>query len=456
MLQDLDTTIKKLGEISMDRSIEADVIKLHDIIIKYSSEVARDLKDAEWRSQFEGGLNVGYILCLIGETEKGVDFLEKCLQVYQANMGEYDEPSSSILQFIVETIEEFEVDSEIVKRYQQKLRQAQDSEAEKPEDIRRKIVHIEADLECAIGDIDQAYSQGRREQGLLYNKLEEYDKATEHFRMAIAEDRRDWRNETTIKNKLAIVDSYFALGDTASAIEEFIGLMKILVPDEIEVGEKMPELFTENLDKFFPYFEKLRLNDQLEKIITYARARLDKVQLSGDKRAWVEIPDLTEIMTSYHVGREEYQEASDIMDKGREKIEYKHHISWREQAEYAIRAENREKALELIKADEAYKDSSRFNDNKEFELVNLYLQLGEVESALAILDGYCEQYKASLLSGSYGNVFETRRTQIAILKAVIGKDYFHRIRKYAHTKSDIFAENGVKSLPKQKDQTTKS
>ena len=444
MIQDLETTIEKLGQ--GEKSPDVFIPRVYDTVVKYASEVARDLKQTEWRSQFQGGLHAGYVLCLMGETEKGVEFLDKSLQIHQTNMGQYDESRSSLLQFVVDTMEEFGIDQSIVSQYRTMLTEAQDKETDKPEDLRRKIVHIEADMECAVGDLDASYSHGRREQGLLYQKLGEHESAIEHFERSMQEDRRDWRSETSIKNKLSIVDSYLAMEDHASAVESFMGLMKQLVPNELKPGDEIPDLFTGNFSQFYPYFERLGIIDSMESIAGYAKARLEQIE-PKEHRDRREICKLSEILALYHTGRGEYQEASDIFDAGREQLEYKHHLSRRDQAEFALRAGNPDKARQLVVEDEAEKDNFGMDDGKTVELVNLYIQLGDVGTALDRLDVSCEHHKACLVSGSYGGIFDTRQTQIQILKAVIGDDYVQRTREYAHGRSDLFPDNGLKFLP---------
>lgn len=457
MLQDLDVTIEKLGEIREEvQNGDIFVPRVYDTVLKYASEVIRDLKETEWRNQFQGGLNAGYILCLTGEMEKGVDFLEKSLQIHQANMGEYDKPRSSVLEFVVETLQEFDAEQTVVDRYKSRLKEAQEQETDKPEDLRRKIVHIEADMECATGDLDELYSHGRREEGLLYQRLGEHEKAIEHFQKSMEEDKRDWNKETSIKNRLSIVDSYLATGNNTDAVEEFMGLMRLLGPDELKLGDKIPVLFTDNFSEFAPYFKRLGIEENLEEVAKYARARLDNLKKSvkppskkeDPKEHWerVEASDLSEILASHYAARGKYQEALNIFNEG-EDLPYKNHLSRREHAEFAIRAGNEEKARQLIKGDETEKGLYGRDDDEIFELVNLHLQLGDVDTALDRLDSYCEIHKRCLVSGTYSSIFETRQTQIAILKAVIGDDCIQKTREYARKRDDLFPKNDLKFLP---------
>ena len=461
MLQELNDTIKQLQERTTESQAgDLFIPKFYETIVKYGSEVIRDLKEEDWQCQFNGGLSAGYLFCIMGESGKGIDFFDKSLQMHEENKSKYSDPESSILEFIVNSLEEFGADKQLVTLYKSRLVEAREKEEEKPEELRRKIIHIEADMECAVGDLDASYKQGRREQGLLYQKLGEHEKAIKHFQISLDEDRRDWRRETSIKNKLLIVDSYLALNDRNSAVKEFMALMNILIPEEIKEGEPIPELFTENFPEFYPYFGRLGID--FETIARYSKARLESLKglikpPAEDEKPeehWKrsELCDLLEILALYHVNKGEFQQASDIFDEGRKYLEYKNHLSMKEQAEFAIRAGNPKKALELIKEEEAERGDGPFHDDERTdELTNLYLQLGDFESALGKLEEECDRFKGCLVSGSYEHLYRIRRTQIEIFKAAIGKDYVQKLREYAKGKSDLFPKKNLKFLPKKKD-----
>lgn len=446
MIQDFDQTVAKLVEGNGIPAGDTFVPRLCDTLFTFAKETLRDLHLPEWRNQFHGGLNAGYILGLLGLSSEAVKFLDKGIRIRQANRDQYSESESSVLEFVVTALEEFGVDQQIVDKYRLELKLAQEKEIEKPEDLRRQIIHIEADLECATGDLDQTNSQGRRQQGLLYHRLGDHERAIASFNRSMEEDKRDWRKETSIKNLLSIVDSHLAMGNREAAVDIFMGLVRALGPTEIEMGSQLPELFTDNFTTFHPYFEKLGLEDSITSVAQYAAARLKTIK-PKEHRDRSEICKLTEILTVYYVGKGEYQRASDIFDAGREHLEYKHHLSRRKQAEFALRAGDTEKAKQLIAQDDAEKDSMASDrDEKIFELANLYLQLGNITYALDRLDGYCQRYKQCLVSGSYGSVFDTRRSQIEIMKGAIGKDYLQKVRDHMKGRADLQIGGDIKFL----------
>jgi len=76
--------------------------------------------------------------------------LNSWIEVYKVikQIWEIDESRSAVLEFMVETLNEFGVDQAVVSLYRTLLEHAKKQEIDKPEDLRRKIVHIEADMEC--------------------------------------------------------------------------------------------------------------------------------------------------------------------------------------------------------------------------------------------------------------------------------------------------------------------
>jgi tetratricopeptide (TPR) repeat protein len=446
MIQDFNTSVKKLVDGNGVPAGDTFVPRLCETLFSFAMETVRDLRLPEWRSQFHGGLNAGYILGLLGESTKCVEFLDKSLRIHQENRGEYCESEATVLKFIVTSLQDFGIEQPIVDQYKRELEVAREKEKEKPQDLARRIAHIEADLECAEGDLDQAYSHGRREQGLLYQRLGDHEKALEKFRHSIAEDRQDRRSETTIKNSLAIVDSYLAMDNREEALKVFAELMRTLGPLDLKLGSQLPELFTSHFSVLHPYFEKLGIEESMVTVAQYAAARL-KTIVPKKHRDRSEICELSKILAVYYVSRGDYQKASDIFDAGREQLEYKHHLSRSEQAEFALRAGNPDKARELITQDDAEKDSMGMDrDEKVLELASLELQMGNISGALYRLDGYCDRHKRCLGSGSYSTVFEARRAQVDIMKGAIGKDYVQKVRDHLKGRSDLRLLTGIKFL----------
>lgn len=459
MIQNLETTIQELGKRrdTLENS-ERFVPILYDVVLKYGEEVIRDLKRLEWQSQYDGGLNAGYIYCLLGDFEKGIDLFDWAIKVHEENHSKYGDSNEDVLNFVVGSLTESKAETNVLDHYKELLGSAVAEQYEDCEELRKKIVFLEADMECATDDIDAAYSRGRREQGLLYQKLGEFDKAIDHFEVAIKEDRRDWRNETSIKNTLSIVDSYYSLDENQSGANRFLGLMSNIFPEDFKEGDKLPEVFTDNFNKFKPYFKHPELENNLEKIEEYVQARLENLysivkpktcKRESPDEHWKrrEVANLTEILAGFYIEREEYGKADELYDKGREKLEYKHHLCFREQAEFAIRTGNPKKAKKLINRSKKEDKHHGPGDNHIEEFVSLYLQLDDVDSALKVYNDCCKKYKESLVSGSYGHIFDLRQDQISILKSVIGPDYVEQLRSHAKVwGEDIIKEQKMVSF----------
>ena len=169
MLQDLATTIEQLEYQPVPAS-DTLVPLLYETVRKYALEVQRDLQQTEWRSLFEGALNAGYLLCLMGDTKRGLLFLEQSVKVYQANRTKHDKLTSVILQEVTRIAQEF-VDKPTFEKFQEQYATIIKSEKKEEGTIEKKILHLEADLECTVGDLDDAYAPTRWNQGLLYQKL---------------------------------------------------------------------------------------------------------------------------------------------------------------------------------------------------------------------------------------------------------------------------------------------
>ncbi|MBR9704754.1 hypothetical protein GOV12_05040, partial [Candidatus Pacearchaeota archaeon] len=241
---------------------------------------------------------------------------------------------------------------------------------------------------------------------------------------------------------------------------EFLGLMENLVPEDLQVGDQIPDTFTGSFSKFKPYFTRLGIEDNLERVEQYVRARLDnlnelvKTPTEGEdhKEHWKrsEICTLTRILAEFNVDRREYQEAVDLFDTERENLEYKHHLSWRDQTEFAIRAGNLDKAKQLMTVSIMNKGHTTVHDNFDDEMANLFLQIGGVNATLDVYEEKIKRFKGCLVSGSYRSLYNIRNQQIEILGSAIGNDFVDQLRDYARDKKALL-NGGMKLLPVKKE-----
>lgn len=446
----LDELIERINP-DLERR-EHHIARLNQTLRLYGEEIAHDIKDSQWQSVYQSGLHAGYLHCLLGNTQQGLEMLQKSFALHDSK-ADYNRDNflAESLVFILETMDKFGL-VEDRSVYQERLdsirRREKESQSESA--LRRKIVHLEADMECATGDLDHAYSNGRRKQGLLYQKLGEYDKAIEHFQRAIQEDRRDWGCETSIKNRLSIVDSYLALGQRDNAVKEFIGLMSNLVPDEIKEGDEIPDSFTENFSKFKSYFERLGIEDKSHE---YARVRLDRIKpdLKSVERVSGEVRQLSEILLYHYEANEQWNKAIELIDEVEEAtqvLEYPVSFSTDRRSQYHINAGRIEEARRLLDGESREEMFSFARDGRGvMEMTSQYLQIGDVDSALDLLDVYCKNDRRSSL---WMDAIETRVMQIEILGKLIGDDYVQRLREYVRGRTDLLPKNNLKFLPLEK------
>ena len=186
----------------------------------------------------------------------------------------------------------------------------------------------------------------------------------------------------------------------------------------------------QGLDKFLPYLPRLELGDALATMADLARARLAVIDEQAGHWERMEICHLTELLGAYHVGRQEYREASEVYDAGRARLEYKDHLSRVEQAEFALRGGQPEKAAALMAEDDAEggRRSSLDGRTPVLDRANVELQLGQISAALDRLDHECARTRRSLVSGSFASILELRRVQVSILRRVIGAEAVNRLR----------------------------
>lgn len=430
MIQEFNQTVAKLASGEGFADGETFVPRLGETLRIFAGETLDALQVPKWRCQFNGLLNAGYILAILGYSAKAVTVLDQSIRIHNDNREKHDAHASTILQFAVTALSEVGVAPQIVDKYRHDLTAALQREAQSPKKIQRAIAHIEADLECATGRLNEIYPALRREQGLLYQRLGDHRMAIKLFEKALQDYPRDRRLETTVKNSLSIVDSHLQMGAKELAQDIFIGLVKRLGLEDMQQGSKLPELFTDWFTVLHPYFAKLDLTDSLQTVAACAAARLPELDAKKNREK-NELKTLTEILALCLVDRGEYQKASDIFDAGRARLKYGYQLSRRKQAKMAFYAGNREKVLKLI----AYDDKDRREigpsaEVKQFELANLELLLGELPRALDRLDKYCARQKRKSFPGNCDSIFEARRSQINIMKGAIGKAYLQKVRDH--------------------------
>src|SRR4030042_4443284 len=451
MTKTLDDQIQELTPQPERREHYLD--RLNQTIKLYGEEITQGIRDNQWQSVYRSGLHAGHLYCLLGRTQQGLEMLQKSFALHDS-MADYnrDEFLAESLVFILQTMDKFGL-TEGRNNYQERLDaiQQKKKQSESDQSLRKKVVHLESDLECETGDLDASYAHGRREQGLLYQKLGEYDKAIEHFQRAIQEDRRDWRSETSIKNRLSIVDSYLAMDKREEALKEFLTLMGHWVQSDINMGDEISDEFTSNFSQFKPYFKRLGIDDKSHE---YARARLDKIKpdLKSVKRASGEVRQLTEILLHHYDITQQWNNALLLMSEVEEAtkvLDYPEKFSNQRKSQYHINTERVDEARELLDS-QSRADLFSFARNGEhsvMEMTRQYFQIGEPDKALDLLDVYAKNDRRSSL---WMNAIETRVMQIDILGRLIGTDYIQRLREGTSGNSDLFQNNPVKYLTSDK------
>lgn len=419
MIQDLGITIEKLERSSTDYSE-----RLQDTIKAYASEIDRDLHRDDWKSHVEGSLSAGFLSCLLGDKENGLNFFERSVLVHAENMNEYSRPISTILQYIVDSLKELEhTVSNRYAHYEERLSHAKESEEVSKENLRLKIVHIEADMECRTDDLDEAYASGKRQQAELYLQLGEFEKAIDHYNESISH-WEGFRLDNFINNSLSIADTYLKLEDLDNSRETFLKLLEKLAPDQLELGDKLPEFLTDNIAKLSPLFYRVELEESLSQIAEYAEARLEvlsEMDLQKNKYCQ-ELKSLMHVLVTYNVAEQRYQEVSgkidQIVELGKH-FDYPPQFSRIKQAEFLLRAGDFQRARELM---DGVKIDGKPFEGDSYHIANVYLQLGDVKEALDTIDDHCTSCRK--YQGPHGSVFYARRMQLKILRKVMGGDLF--------------------------------
>jgi len=303
------------------------------------------------------------------------------------------------------------------------------------------------------GDLDD--SGYRHEQGELCQKLGLHEKAIDYFRRAIGSDSRRHRFEDVVRNRLGIIDSYAALGDKDTASREFIDLLLKALPENVREGEKIPDSFLGNFRAFLPYYNKLGMTDNLASVRKYLYSRFEALKKEIKKHTpnekpeehWkrTEMANVTEILADFHCRESEFRTACDLYDEGRKFLEYKHHLSFLNQAEFAMMSGNYERGLKLIDED-MQRERLGGDHNRLDDLVNLFLQMGYHNSALKVIDDEVAHFKTHCWSQSNDTLCEYRKMQVEILGPLVGKEYVARLREYVKSKGSLIPEIGIKLL----------
>ncbi len=408
-------------------------------------------------------LPTGYFLCLIGEVEKGEKIFQRGLEYEQKKErrereeGDRDYATEIRLEnigYIIETLEETSGSRDKIEAYKEESASLKRKLEGDPKTLRKRIIHIEADIECMTQHLDD--SGCRHAQGELCQKLGLHEKAIDYFKRAIGRGPRRLKFEELVRNKLDIIDSYLALRDKDSASGEFIDLLVQALPEDVNEGEKIPGSFLGNFRAFLPYYDNLGMADNLASVRKYFYSRFEALKKEIKKHTpnekpeehWkrTEMSDVTEILADLHCRENEFRTACDLYDEGRKFLEYKHHLSFLNQAEFAIMSGDYERASKLI--DEDMKGDRSVDHDRLDNLVNLFLQMGYHNNALKVIDDEVAHYKTHCWSQSNNSLCEYRKMQVEILGPLVGRDYVSKLREYVKGKGGVISEGGVKLLAK--------
>lgn len=73
----LDELIERINP-DLERR-EHHIARLNQTLRLYGEEIAHDIKDSQWQSVYQSGLHAGYLHCLLGNTQQGLEMLQKVL-----------------------------------------------------------------------------------------------------------------------------------------------------------------------------------------------------------------------------------------------------------------------------------------------------------------------------------------------------------------------------------------
>jgi tetratricopeptide (TPR) repeat protein len=441
MLKDYNQSLAEFNPVPADGADKERYVKeLGEIIISYANEAVKDLMNRKsYHPRISGSIAAGHILSIFGNHPQAMQFFDCALKIQELNYLHY---YRSRLREVVEIMDNSNFPGKLSVQYKRRLKDLK-RKKQSNKRLREKIIDIEADMECDAGDLDQILSRGKTERAKAYQKLGELEKAITLFEESM-KNARDWRFENSVPNSLSIIDCYLGLNDFDKARQTFFDLIKKIAPETPKPGDALPEYILDNFDKLLPYIKKLGLEDSLDDLASFAKERLRVFHEQRKLENSRELRGTIELLVSYHVDRGEFKTASDLMDEARilaNKEKYPSRFCLREQAEYLIRAGERERAEKLIEEDHAKIDSMGIDrDERIFELAALYLQLQKPDKALEMLQDHIEDYKRHGTQ-SLSETLETRREQIKILAKLIGKDYLERINQYmnmSEIKEDVF------------------
>lgn len=424
--------------------------RFHQILQLYAGEISRDLQQNEVHAQSEAAWAAGTLQYLLGNNEQGKRLIDVGVDLHVVNAGKYSRPLQFVLKDIAAMIEEFSPQD--AAHYQERLKQehGKKSPGDRREEHLRTIRHIEADMECTPGDLDEIYRQGRTMQAGLYQKLGDHRTAIGHYNQANVHAKKGhMREHEYVKNTLAIIDCHLELGEPLLAQQTLITLLNELVPPDTTELDRFPEQFARNYKTIKPYCEKLEVGygnviDLAERIFERTAESITK-----KKMRWTDLQGLTMLLATHYTSQGQYQKASDIIDRAKELskgIESKPYFSRTKQASYLIAAGDAGRARQLLEEEEADRGIGMDEKEKTDTLAQLYLRLGDIDKALDLFDTFCVRYKRSLAMGSYSRVREARERQLDILKKVIGVDYLPKVREFIRSAEPITIEGEMKVL----------
>lgn len=447
--------------------------RLCGVVRNYATEIARDAIEGygadvlrggigatvdavyekeNWSNAKEAELALGHLLLLVGKAEEAEAHFRKAYRIHQENIEDAYSPLSDSLSFIVNSLTDLGY-TDRLEHWQTELNATLANERHKKkrkiseDGLKRKIVKLEADMECAVGgDLDDIINSTRKRQAEIFFKMRNYNGAIEYADKAI-NAYLECPTEHYFDAQVIKIKSYVKLKDFDSARKELLAILTHLMPNDIAEGEELPQEFRKYFTKLVPLFQRLGAGDNIGKVLRYANTRLDKLlalarsdKLGKDKEEETnsrELHDLVEILTFLYVAEEKYEEASRVIDNATEvgaKLKYPPRFDYLTQATYLFEAGEYDQITDLISC-AAHKCNDNFFDlfnggKNVFNATALYLGVGEYNKALGLLDAASARLKKGLMRGTFKPIYSARRVQIDISSRLLGSGAVDEIRKY--------------------------